>query len=180
MVPLYRGAVKAPWAAVAAAWRTAWLDMTPVANSAWAFWKLASVCLYREWTWRGEECRALTHHTSTNSPSYYAHYQGENDSQNLILALFNRLLVTCWQLRGWCSTGPPQVQLFAETEWTVWIQVDNYTFALIPRFIPQQRRRTRSCHNISNLISLQSPILFWKHLHAQHALSSQCCCLFKS
>lgn len=51
--PLYRGAVKAPWAALAAAWRTAWLDITPVANSAWAFWKLASVCLYRLWTCRG-------------------------------------------------------------------------------------------------------------------------------
>lgn len=51
----YRGALKDPWAALAAtltaAWRTAWLDMTPVANSAWAFWKLASVCLYRLWTW---------------------------------------------------------------------------------------------------------------------------------
>ena len=57
LVPLYRGAVKAPWAALAAAvvaaWRTAWLAMTPVANSAWAFWKLASVCLYRLWIWRG-------------------------------------------------------------------------------------------------------------------------------
>lgn len=56
LVPLYRGAVKAPWAAlvaaVVAAWRTAWLAMTPVANSAWAFWKLASVCLYRLWIWR--------------------------------------------------------------------------------------------------------------------------------
>lgn len=56
---LYGGALKAPLAALAAApaaalaaaWRTAWLDITPVANSAWAFWKLASVCRYMPWTW---------------------------------------------------------------------------------------------------------------------------------
>ena len=47
---LYRGPAKAPWAALVAALRTTWLAITPVANSAWAFWKLASVCLYIECT----------------------------------------------------------------------------------------------------------------------------------
>ena len=47
---LYRGPATAPWAALVAALRTTWLAITPVANSAWAFWKLASVCLYIECT----------------------------------------------------------------------------------------------------------------------------------
>lgn len=104
LIPLYRGGVKAPWAALAAAWRTAWLDMTPVANSAWAFWKLASVCLYKLWIWNGEEQNMLTPDTSSNSSSYHVHCEGENDTQNLISWLFSGPFVIHWLLHGRWTT----------------------------------------------------------------------------
>lgn len=125
LVSLYRGAVKAPWAALvaalaaalAAAWRTAWLDMTPVANSAWAFWKLASVCLYRLCTWTREEQSTLTPDTCSSSSSYHAHCEGENDTQNLISWLFFRLFFHLLLASGLGEPPPAHsgLPVFAQT-----------------------------------------------------------------
>lgn len=106
LLSLYRGVLKAPCAAEAAAlavaWRTAWLDMTPVANSAWAFWKLASVCLYRLWTWRMEE---QTPDICGSSSTYQGCHVGETDTLKLIWWLFFLLFVSCCLLNDRRTTG---------------------------------------------------------------------------
>lgn len=65
--------LKAPWAAVVAAvaaavW-TVLLDMTPVANSCWAFSKLAPVVRYRAWIWGGGATRGDEHREHCIDPT---------------------------------------------------------------------------------------------------------------
>lgn len=141
LVPLYRGAVKAPWAALAAAWRTAWLDMTPVANSAWAFWKLASVCLYRLWTWRGEEQSVVTPNTCTNSSSYFAHYEDLTPGTRYGGYSLDHLL----SMELFMVDGPAAGTAGAQTRWKVPTKLILLSFFLFSLF--QEIWLTISCHN---------------------------------